>query len=166
MACSLSSKFVILFRLFVAVPACCFGLVGYYEPWGKDAGLELTTEESSPPAHYSQLEKAAHSAILFHQNVLSKVDGPRSHFRPTSARYTLVAMQKFGLWRGFLMGCDRLMRENGDAWVYRTVEIDGKLYKHDPVKLHPAEKKSSGEELGRQAAELLETLRIKSKSTQ
>lgn len=32
------------------------------------------------------------------------------------------------------MGCDRLMRENSDDWVYRKVEENGKLFKYDPVR--------------------------------
>ncbi len=76
--------------------------------------------------------KAARQAILFHQNVISKVDGPRSHFRPSSSQYMLLAMQKHGFIKGFFLGCDRLLRENDDDWVYRTIEVNGKLVKYDP----------------------------------
>jgi putative component of membrane protein insertase Oxa1/YidC/SpoIIIJ protein YidD len=72
------------------------------------------------------------SAIHFHAKVISPVDGPRSHFRPTSSRYMLQAMRQYGVLSGFVKGCDRLIRENGERWVYRTVEIDGITYQHDP----------------------------------
>ena len=79
------------------------------------------------------MARVAEEVILFHQNVISPVDGPRSHFRPTSSRYMLLAIRKHGFLQGFVMGCDRLLRENDDDWLYRTIQIDGKIYKFDPV---------------------------------
>ena len=32
------------------------------------------------------------------------------------------------------MGCDRLLRENDEKWVYHTVEIDGQKFKYDPAR--------------------------------
>jgi hypothetical protein len=32
------------------------------------------------------------------------------------------------------MGCDRLMRENSDEWVYRKIESEGKIFKYDPIR--------------------------------
>ncbi|MBI3236155.1 MAG: membrane protein insertion efficiency factor YidD, partial [Chlamydiales bacterium] len=75
----------------------------------------------------------AEKAILFHQNILSPVDGPRSHFRPSSSEYTLLAIRKYGFFKGFALGCDRLLRENNQSWVYQTIEEDGKLIKYNPV---------------------------------
>jgi hypothetical protein len=46
----------------------------------------------------------------------------------------MQSMQKHGFLAGFLMGCDRLMRENSDDWVYRKIETEGKLFKYDPVR--------------------------------
>jgi hypothetical protein len=31
------------------------------------------------------------------------------------------------------MGCDRLLRENEEKWVYRTVYFHGRLLKYDPA---------------------------------
>jgi putative component of membrane protein insertase Oxa1/YidC/SpoIIIJ protein YidD len=81
---------------------------------------------------HSWAVRMAEHIIRFHQNVLSPVDGPRSHFRPSSSSYMMQSMQKHGFIEGFLMGCDRLMRENSDAWVYRKIEEDGQLFKYDP----------------------------------
>src|SRR3989344_462595 len=95
---------------------------GYFEPWGKDSGLSITqTTLSTPPKRRNPLSQAAESIILFHQNVISPADGPRSHFRPTSARYMLLSMREHGVIKGYLKGCDRLLRENSDPWVYRTI---------------------------------------------
>lgn len=72
--------------------------------------------------------------ICFHQEVISPADGPRSHFIPSSSQYTLDAMRKYGFFQGVSMGCDRLMRENKDPWVYRiTFDGAGKAIKYDPV---------------------------------
>ena len=77
----------------------------------------------------------ARVAIGFHKNVISPADGPRSHFRPNSSGYTLEAIEKYGFFKGWLLGCDRLMRENNDPWVYRTIELNdcNLITKYDPV---------------------------------
>lgn len=107
---------------------------GYYEPWGEDADLK-----APPPIEETQKvsipTKIADAVIRFHQDIISPVDGPRSHFRPTSSRYMQLAMQRYGFLKGFLMGCDRLLRENDDEWVYRTIEVDGRIFKYDPAKI-------------------------------
>jgi putative component of membrane protein insertase Oxa1/YidC/SpoIIIJ protein YidD len=77
--------------------------------------------------------KLFENIISFHTNIISPVDGPRSHFRPTSSRYMLLSMRKHGVIKGFLKGCDRLIRENSEKWVYRTIKIDGIEYKYDPT---------------------------------
>lgn len=76
--------------------------------------------------------KLFENIISFHTEVISPTDGPRSHFRPTSSRYMLQSMRKYGVLQGFLKGCDRLLRENGEKWYYRTIIIDGKEYQYDP----------------------------------
>ena len=108
-----------------------FALPGFHEPWGKDAdiGAEQKPEEKK---EYSLLVKAFEKVILFHQNIISPVDGPRSNFRPTSSRYMLLAMRRHGFFKGYIMGCDRLLRENDADWVYRKKLINGKVYKWDP----------------------------------
>lgn len=106
---------------------------GYSPPWGKDSALIAPAQEPTPAKRLDPLSIAAESLILFHQNVISPVDGPRSHFRPTSARYMLLAMRRHGLLKGYLKGCDRLLRENKDPWLYRTRIIHGTLYKWDPT---------------------------------
>ena len=106
---------------------------GFYEPWGNDSDLK------APPEHVevkkqSVATRLADAVIRFHQNVISPIDGPRSSFRPTSSRYMQLAMQRYGFLKGFIMGCDRLMRENDEEWVYRTIQVDGKIFKYDPAK--------------------------------
>ena len=114
---------------------------GYFEPWGKDENLKGSpVKTKNPYALILDLPERKNPLILgmdllvdFHQRVISPVDGPRSNFRPTSSRYMLLAMKRHGFIKGFLMGCDRLMRENSDPWVYRKKEINGVVYKWDPT---------------------------------
>lgn len=109
------------------------------EPWGKDADLVLvqkcsTGSRSKPYCKTPFLGAFAEAAIAFHQKIISPCDGPRSHFIPCSSKYTLDAMRKHGFFQGMLMGCDRLMRENKEEWVYRiTLDKEGNCVKFDPV---------------------------------
>jgi uncharacterized protein len=108
------------------------------EPWGPDADLSIPREQASlcchPPPQRSIFVKVGEKMIRFHQEVISPADGPRSHFIPSSSEYTLNAMRKYGFFIGFSMGCDRLMRENNDPWVYQKITApDGKVLKWNPV---------------------------------
>jgi putative component of membrane protein insertase Oxa1/YidC/SpoIIIJ protein YidD len=111
---------------------------GFQEPWGKDSQLK-DPPKTKTATNPSVATRMADAVIRFHQQVLSPVDGPRSHFRPSSSQYMHLAMHRYGFLKGYLMGCDRLLRENNDMWVYRTIEIDGQLYKYDPAKINKYE---------------------------
>ncbi|MFA5250387.1 MAG: membrane protein insertion efficiency factor YidD, partial [Parachlamydiales bacterium] len=76
----------------------------FEEPWGKDS--DFTCFKSEKPKELSLIGKIADSIITFHQKVLSPVDGPRSHFRPSSSRYMQLAIERYGFLKGYLMGCD------------------------------------------------------------
>lgn len=107
-------------------------------PWGKDADLAAAKPRCLEPfpdkVTTPLLGPFAESLIWFHQNIISPADGPRSNFIPSSSQYTLESMRKYGFFKGFTMGCDRLMRENDDEWVYPTIlPPSGKLTKWDPV---------------------------------
>jgi len=103
------------------------------DPWGKDADLAAPKPGCSAKQN-NLLVKFAEAAIQFHQNNISKTDGPRSHFVPSSSQYTLEAIQKYGFFYGYLLGCDRLMRENNDPWIYPTTEGKYNTLKSDPVR--------------------------------
>lgn len=123
-----------IFKILLLFPFLLFATSGFHEPWGKDTQLKhskkVEVKEDSIPV------KIANAIIRFHQEVISPVDGPRSHYRPTSSTYMKLAMHRYGFIQGFLMGCDRLLRENDEEWVYRKIEIDGKIYKFDPAKIN------------------------------
>ena len=111
---------------------------GYFEPWGKDADLK-PPDPPAPKEKVSIAAKLADAVIKFHQEVISPVDGPRSHYRPSSSQYMQQAIHNYGFLKGFIMGCDRLIRENDEEWVYRTIQYEGKLYKYDPAKVNKYE---------------------------
>lgn len=118
-----------------------FHLTALADPWGKDSDLTEESIKSSKLSHQNNqrcktvgIGPVAEILIRFHQEVISPCDGPRSHFLPSSSQYTLNAMRKYGFYPGFLMGCDRLMRENDESWVYRTGVNGGTTMKLDPVR--------------------------------
>ncbi|HEV8051490.1 MAG TPA: membrane protein insertion efficiency factor YidD [Parachlamydiaceae bacterium] len=128
-----------MYLLFLAIALCC----GIHpslqaDPWGKDADLvkrSVDTKCCKKQCATPLFGKFAEVMIGFHQDVISPADGPRSNFIPSSSQYTLDAMRKYGFFRGFTMGCDRLMRENKDPWVYQyTLDGAGDPIKYDPVR--------------------------------
>lgn len=118
--------------LFFLLPLFLHALPGYFEPWGKDADLHFISSNPEETKKSSFLSWGMKKVIWFHQNVISPVDGPRSHFKPSSSNYMLQAIEKHGFFTGYLMGCDRLLRENNESWVYKTAWIDGQQWKVDP----------------------------------
>lgn len=126
-----------MIRLVIFFSFACIGIVQGEEPWGKDAELihSKCTESPIHPCKTPLFGPFAETMIRFHQEVISPADGPRSHHKPSSSQYTLDAMRKYGFFLGYLMGCDRLMRENDDPWIYRVITNEkGDAFKWDPVK--------------------------------
>lgn len=122
--------------LLTLLPPLLLAEIGYVEPWGKDSALcaiDHSAHREKPLSPLSPLGQLAEKLILFHQTSLTHTTGPRSHFRPSSSHYALEAIRKHGFFKGYLMGCDRLMRENADPWLYRTSVVDEILYKWDPA---------------------------------
>jgi len=123
-------------RIWVTVFLLFSGFL-HADPWGKDA--DLGCRVSAPVSVKSRCEtpilgQFAEIMIGFHQTVITPIDGPRSHYIPSSSQYALDAMRKYGFFAGLTMGCDRLMRENMDPWVYPTVtDIHGYEMKYNPV---------------------------------
>lgn len=105
-------------------------------PWGVDATIKYEKTESEKPEMQTRTlgQKSCRSMIRFFQIYISPIDGPRSSYYPTSSQYTLEAIQKWGVLTGIAMGCDRLMRENGEMWIYDTTDQHGMKRKLDPVR--------------------------------
>lgn len=110
--------------------------IAHGEPWGKDSDLCVQCKKTISPKKCETpiLGRIGETLIRFHQTTISPADGPRSHFVPCSSQYTLNAMRKYGFSQGFLLGCDRLMRENSDPWIYRKIfDKEGNAIKWNPV---------------------------------
>lgn len=106
------------------------------EPWGLGSEIACPQVEPTPKCGPRDNPFVGLSEVLigFHQDVVSPADGPRSHFLPSSSQYTKEAIQRYGFFRGYWMGCDRLMRENSEEWVYRTAKNPaGKTMKYNPI---------------------------------
>lgn len=119
-----------LIAVLLIVGAPCFA-----DPWGKDADLVAVKPCDQDRVQVSGAGSVAMRGLIhFHQQVISRSDGPRSHFRPSSSEYAKQAIIKYGALRGFAMGCDRLMRENSEPWVYPTIMWEDQQMKYDPVR--------------------------------
>jgi hypothetical protein len=122
------------FKILFFIPMTLLAGSGFYEPWGKDA--DLKKREPKEVNTDGIAIKIANAVIRFHQEVISPVDGPRSHYRPSSSQYMKQAMHRYGFIKGYVMGCDRLLRENDEEWVYRKVEYNGRILKYDPATIN------------------------------
>lgn len=109
------------------------------DPWGIDADIVRQQDrceivDSQKVRNTGPLQQLSIYMIRFYKTHISTANCKKSHFYPTSSIYTREAIEKYGFFKGWMMGFDRLMRENNDPWFYDTVEIDNKLVKWDPVK--------------------------------
>jgi uncharacterized protein len=123
--------------IFVALGLTSLSFPLQADPWGKDADLaypaQCVPETNTCTTPF--LGKIGEVLIKFHQDTISPADGPRSHFYPSSSQYTLDGMRKYGFFKGWLLGCDRLMRENPEPWVYKKINLgNNNVMKWDPVR--------------------------------
>ncbi|NGX60632.1 MAG: putative membrane protein insertion efficiency factor [Chlamydiae bacterium] len=103
-------------------------------PWGADVDLLQKSTPEAPEKKRSHGQKVCYSMIRFFQTTIGPIDGPRSSYYPTSSQYALEAIEKYGVFTGIALGCDRLMRENGEPWIYPTTHNYGIQRKLDPVR--------------------------------
>jgi uncharacterized protein len=119
----------------LVITFCLVTITSLSNPWGKDADIvenKVNITQSKKP---SLLATTMKQLIRFHQAVISPADGPRSHFRPSSSQYMFDAVQKYGFLKGYILGCDRLLRENNDPWYYPMIPVDNDTFvKSDPVR--------------------------------
>jgi uncharacterized protein len=126
-----------IFLFFCFLPLTLWG-----NPWGKDGDLAFRCKEEPEntcqpphPCNFSPGVAVSTLLIRFHQTCITQIDGPRSHYLPSSSQYTLDAIQKYGFFKGFVLGCDRLLRENDEKWIYPvTLDKQGQVIKWDPVR--------------------------------
>jgi len=72
--------------------------------------------------------------IRIFQEEISRVDGDRCNFQPTTSTYAYLSIARFGPIMGILMTVDRLIRDHPGAYRegYLYLELDGDVYLYDP----------------------------------
>lgn len=104
------------------VTACLILLAGLIMP-----GRPLAAEHGALP-------KTDPLLFSFFKSVISTTDGKRCSHVPSCARYAKEAVEKHGLFKGYLLSCDRLLRCGGnDREQLPQVVVGGKRYAWDPV---------------------------------
>ena len=103
-------------------------VISFISPFEESSLKKQPLEEPKTPYQTASLW-----LLALHQNYLTHIDGPRSHFIPCSSTYMKQAILKYGFFKGSLLGLDRLLRENKDPWVYETVIRQEDKIKYDPV---------------------------------
>lgn len=79
-------------------------------------------------------EKTTFSLIKFYQTYISPVDGDRCPMTPSCSQYTKDAIEKHGLIKGWVMGCDRVVRCGRDTCKHvPSVKTGDSIQYHDPV---------------------------------
>lgn len=72
--------------------------------------------------------------IDFFQDHISAVDGNRCPMTPSCSAYAREAVETHGVFVGWIMACDRLVRCGHDeSNISASVQMDGTVYIHDPV---------------------------------
>ena len=72
--------------------------------------------------------------LRFLTGIITRADGERCPIAPTCSAYSVQAIQKHGLLKGWIMTSDRLMRCGRDELrLSDTVMINGRKHSHDPV---------------------------------
>ncbi|OQX62127.1 MAG: hypothetical protein B5M56_07415 [Desulfococcus sp. 4484_241] len=107
---------------FIALP--CFG----YDAQHQDCrSLEACRGQNRP------LPAPVPVVNLF-KKYISPLDGERCSMFPTCSTYSIQAFKKHGLFWGWIMTCDRLLRCGRDEWDNAPhVIVDGRLRCYDPV---------------------------------
>ncbi len=69
-----------------------------------------------------------------YRKYISKIDGNRCSMHPSCSSYSVDSIKKHGLFLGWIMTCDRLMRCGGDeVKLSPKVIINGEKHCYDPV---------------------------------
>ena len=78
---------------------------------------------------------ATSGLILFYQKFISSQDLPVCNFTPSCSRFSQLAIQRYGLWKGLMLTGDRLYRCNGFAYQYHLLDHEtGRCY--DPIEAY------------------------------
>ncbi|MGE0083329.1 MAG: membrane protein insertion efficiency factor YidD [Desulfococcaceae bacterium] len=92
------------------------------------------TDSSDNPLITESESVRSFSPIKIFREYISPIDGNRCPMYPSCSAYSMEAIQKYGLIKGWVMTCDRLLRCGRDeVKLAPRVIIGGEAYCHDPV---------------------------------
>src|SRR5687768_10836434 len=80
--------------LYLAAFMLCDSSFLISNPFGKDADLVVKQINFDQPLKAKGIGvKISQILIGFHHNVITEIDGPRSHYRPSSSQFSLDAIE-------------------------------------------------------------------------
>ena len=97
-------------------------------PWDRDKrqkAFRMHANQSSNPLRFM---------VELHRHYISPIDGKNCPMYPTCSRYSLQAFQKHGLFVGWVMTCDRLLRCGRDELrLSQEIVVNDELRCYDPL---------------------------------
>ncbi|MBV6494712.1 MAG: putative membrane protein insertion efficiency factor [Turneriella sp.] len=103
--------FFILLNFLVFFSSATGNSVFAEEPWSISHRHPVTRDAIWEKKHtHKDIPSDSISLIRFYQKYISPLSGPTCHYVPTCSAYTAEAVQKYGLFKGIVMGTDRLIR--------------------------------------------------------
>jgi putative membrane protein insertion efficiency factor len=116
--------FLAIFSLF-ATPVHASSLEG---PWGwnkPQQAFRTHADQSSGPLQFM---------IELHRSYISPIDGKNCPMYPSCSRYSLQCLKKHGLFIGWVMTCDRLLRCGRDELrLSPEIVVNDELRCYDPL---------------------------------
>lgn len=122
-----------VFRAALSILFCALLVMPGRAGWaGRDA-LEETGHRASPRPDDSRPHPVP-GALDFYKKHVSRVDGDRCPMYPSCSEYAAEAIRKHGLFMGWIMTTDRLMRCGRDELKRSPrIWVNGRERSHDPL---------------------------------
>jgi len=110
----------------------CFAAVGHASslngPWG------WNTEQQDSQTQPGQYSDPLHFMVEMHRKYFSPIDGKNCPMYPSCSRYSLQCLEKHGLFIGWVMTFDRLLRCGRDELrLSPAIVVNDELLCYDPL---------------------------------
>lgn len=96
-------------------------------------GTAFAAEKAAPNDRVVKNDRGDPWFFSFYNRYISPVDGDRCSMHPSCSRYSAEAFKRYGLFMGWIMTSDRLVRCGGDKKKLSPILINNKIRFHDPV---------------------------------
>ena len=117
--------------LFITYLCCCISPVhaaSLRGPWDRDKrqqAFRTQADQSPDPLQFM---------VGLHRNYISPIDGKNCPMYPTCSRYSLQCFKRHGLFVGWVMTCDRLLRCGRDELrLSQEIVVNDELRCYDPL---------------------------------